>query len=169
MISAGDKAPHGLLPILMMGEVKFCLLVNKEATFLPQVHATVPSPQILPVGSWGLCRPSPENLFPGRALNKGEGHGSLDNLVDQGSLSCTRGLNCRALSHCPSGLLTQNVTLSMVLLAVTHPPPTAPPRSTQSFGGSCPPPAHLRATLGAPKGQGRSLGLTGTAPAHATA
>lgn len=38
MISVGDKAPNGLLPVFTMeGNVKFDLRVNKnkEATFLP--------------------------------------------------------------------------------------------------------------------------------------
>ena len=94
----------------------------------------MPSPRILPVGSWGLCRPSPENLFPGRAQNKGRGswvpgqpHGAESTLPHTGlELPCFKPLSIWSLDP--------NVTLSMVLMAVTHPPRTAP---------SLPPPSPL--------------------------
>ena len=106
MISAGDKAPCGSLPTLMMGgKAKFCLHVNREATFLPQVH--MPPCHLPEFYLWALggsAGPHLKTSSLGEHRTRGEGPGSLDNLVEQSPLSCTQGLNCHALSHCPSGL-----------------------------------------------------------------
>lgn len=67
MISAGDKAPSGLLPIFTMeGNVKFYLQVNKnkEATFSPKVHM-LPYPRLLTVESLGSTEPQLKTLSLG--------------------------------------------------------------------------------------------------------
>lgn len=174
LISAGEKAPRGLLPILIMGgKAKFCLRVNKEATFLPQVHMPPCHPPEFYL--WALGGSAGLHLKTsslGEHRTRGEGPGSLDNLMEQSPLSRTQGLNCHALSHCPSGLLTQMSPFPwcswLSLIPLPQHPACHPhhPWCTQSFGGSCPPPVHLPSYPGSSRGQGQSLGLTGTAPAH---
>lgn len=57
MISAGDDASSGLLPIFTMeGKVKFYLHVNKEAPFLPKVHMPPPHKSYLWT-LWGSAEP----------------------------------------------------------------------------------------------------------------
>ena len=151
MISAGDKAPCGSLPTLMMGgKAKFCLHVNREATFLPQVHMPpCHPPEFYLWALGGSAGPHLKTSSLGEHRTRGEGPGSLDNLVEQSPLSCTQGLNCHALSHCPSGLLTQMSPPPwcswLSLIPLPQHPACHPhhPQSTQSFGGSCPPPVHL--------------------------
>ena len=138
------------MPIFMMKEMLcFAYMLTKRQHFAPSSHATIPSPQILPVDSWGLCRTSPENPFPGRAQNKGSRSGPLDHLVDQSPLSCTRGLNQHALSRCPSGLLTQMSPsprcswLPLIPPIAPSLPPPSPPVHTVLWGQlsiSSPPP-----------------------------